>query len=1159
MALARTAGGGTTRKARPPARRPRKPDPAVFGPLAPATAGLEQAQRTAARKTQRARKRAEANIVVPAVPKVTGASPAARGDAQRRVARALKAQGVTTPQEVAALPKAQRQRVNRTVGYQRTQQRNLDATVVPDQSGTVTRRAAVGRALLAAERAVAKPGQPHTTVGLPGATIDLTSLEHKAGDALAGNPLSGFLKGGASLLAAGDLVDKLGAPKAVRTGLKLLANVPRDALTIAAEAVPSVYHLGSEVATGHIGQAFHQILQPYKNLYHDPGHAIVNDPVGSLLLASGVEGAVGRVAGAGARTAGRLGATGLGRAAGTRRSPLTLPGTAVEVRRDYSPDVIRKGVQVAGERRAAGKVARLQRRAATVEAVNPERAIRLRERAAVKTQRVTDREVRRRLDERWDAAHIMQRAVRDQAVVHVDRLLKGKGRAHTTLVSLVAQGIVKPTRADVRAYVDELRAQRPGLDRVGKRANQELVAAIEKSLGNKHLDLHRVAGQAAAFTSHVAPLERQLVDSGLITAEAAQRARLVPFAARRLGARVNRDGELVAPDGRVLSIAEVRQALRDHGVAEPAFVPQRIGWAGARNYYASMGKPASIDRRVRTGAATVQGTFQAHPEALRDQAARLAVLVEQQRGFNGVLHEFGFKPRGRQLHVFRSHQAAKEAAGHLVLDGDGHPIPGATDWVPVQAAPFRARQAQVSETLRAAAAGHSPVHAEVQRALAEALQDRHPAGPAPYVLMPRAVVEQMYAHTSKLNPGNGARALQAYSQLFRQSVLATSPKWLAGNLVEGALRSAVAGVVPVVDHAIYKRSLALLEKSDPRAAAELRARVTQGGQYALATRAPRRSADQFTDGPLKHIAGALGAIGRAPVGRQIVGSWRLYTKLVFHDVNARAERALQSGMAGRQIRRQLMDDRLNKLSAAAIGQAARGLRDTNEQVALGRAVDRMYGRYSKFSPGARQAIVLYTPFAAWALAATRFLGDVLPRDHPVLTSLLASASQATADWRRKNGQDLFAGRPVPSFLQGGIPEGGGSVLRLSRYTPFSIASDPLGTFAQEVLPQARDVLAAAQGKDWRGRPLHPNGTNPVQGAGDVAASLAGLLPFVGPGERVAGAKGSLTDRLRTVFDPFKASTPPSASAGGSGSVDWSRARIAGGAATVDWSRARIVP
>ena len=74
-----------------------------------------------------------------------------------------------------------------------------------------------------------------------------------------------------------------------------------------------------------------------------------------------------------------------------------------------------------------------------------------------------------------------------------------------------------------------------------------------------------------------------------------------------------------------------------------------------------------------------------------------------------------------------------------------------------------------------------------------------------------------------------------------------------------------------------------------------------------------------------------------------------------------------------------------------------------------------YGNYSRFSPGQRRLLAEYTPFLARTMpSSARFLGVVLPRDHPTL-ALLTANQRATADWRDAMGLD-----DLPSWLAGGL-------------------------------------------------------------------------------------------------------------------------------------------
>jgi hypothetical protein len=205
-----------------------------------------------------------------------------------------------------------------------------------------------------------------------------------------------------------------------------------------------------------------------------------------------------------------------------------------------------------------------------------------------------------------------------------------------------------------------------------------------------------------------------------------------------------------------------------------------------------------------------------------------------------------------------------------------------------------------------------------------------------------------------VGPGAMGKTGQLINSSFRKTVLSTSPKWLLGNVTEAALRSALAKAGPR-SYLTGKKVMARLKELDPEAAKEASVRTTGGGHYSMAQRQPRRDHTQFEDTKLEGLAKNLGAFWQAPGPKQAAGIWHGWTDFVFNR-QPPIESKFQTAMLGKAIRdSNLMDGQTLKLSKAAIDQAARGLRNTNEQVAFGRAVDRMYGKYNKFSPEGRQA------------------------------------------------------------------------------------------------------------------------------------------------------------------------------------------------------------
>lgn len=184
----------------------------------------------------------------------------------------------------------------------------------------------------------------------------------------------------------------------------------------------------------------------------------------------------------------------------------------------------------------------------------------------------------------------------------------------------------------------------------------------------------------------------------------------------------------------------------------------------------------------------------------------------------------------------------------------------------------------------------------------------------------------------------------------------------------------------------------------------------------------------------------------------------------------------------------------------------------------------MFGRYGKRSPAERKWFATYTPFAPWALNAAYFITRTLPRDHPVTTAVIAAAVNATEEWRKDEGLDLFLEKGgLPSFLQGSIPTGGGAHARISRFTPFGAAGSPSETVAGQVLPLWTGALAALRGKDWKGRDLQVGKDGEKRDANEIErfvfaarAFAEATVPIVGQAQRVAEQGPRALDPFRDV-------------------------------------------
>jgi hypothetical protein len=966
------------------------------------------------------------------------------------------------------------------------------------------------------------------------------NLPFTAGDA--GRVLASARSGAAFL--GGAVVKQLGGGTAPKFLTEMGANAGRDVVDLATNAIPSTYHLAA--TTVHDPKAGAKMLaQPYidlgKNIAKGDVKKIAEHPLQNALLVSGGYGALGRGLGGAARIGGKAGSAGLREVGSTLRPAATveLPGTTIRAEGRYSPNLLTKAVQRRNDVRRAAQPNKLSDRMLGRDTLHREIRTRTNE------NRAMNEDLRR--FNRSAAQQIVHEAVAPpKRIIHLPgnrRVVVGR-RHPNAAVTLATQNIVHPTRAAVSDYLLQLEHEHTAMkaelgrirsgDKVTRRNLSSKIAQNEATRKEiraslRSFDEGNVREAAEHYAKASVDLENGLVKRGMVTRDTAERARLTPYAVQHMGAHVDRETGKIIAHGQELTPADIRAHMQHHGLSEPAFVTQKPPGRRASSYYVP--RVQSITDPLRTGEATRAGTFEAHPSVLYDQAAKSQGLIDAHDGYRSFASEFGYRKGGKL--VVRSAADQRRLAQQLQQETG-------VAWRPVKLVPFGAKKDQIASLVTDP---HKvDVVKDVSNHLREALGDGGDQRGA-YVLVPEVAAKTFADHLK----GTGAHpVLSMMSSFFRQSVLGLSFKWLFGNTIEAALRSLVSGTRPD-DYVFGKRVIRELEKGDPELARQIIARTVQGGHYSLAARnSLHASGEQFAGSDLAGIATALGKFRRMGGARHVADGWNHYTHLVFQSVNGRLETQFQTAMLGKALRKDpLMSDRLLMLSDKAVKQAAEGLTHTEAQIRFGREIDRMYGKYGKWSPSMRHAIASYTPFIAWSLNALRFLFDVLPRDHPVLTSALASASQATEDWRKQVGMEtnpfkVDAGKP--RFLQGGIPNKQGGVLRLSRYTPFGITANEggiYGTLMDSLLPQFSGVIAASKGEDWKGAPLngpHTKSSDAQNMLAGIVSAIEAMVPGVTLAATATGtklpsqAKGTkipetLSQRLNKYVNPFIFTAP----------------------------------
>jgi hypothetical protein len=92
---------------------------------------------------------------------------------------------------------------------------------------------------------------------------------------------------------------------------------------------------------------------------------------------------------------------------------------------------------------------------------------------------------------------------------------------------------------------------------------------------------------------------------------------------------------------------------------------------------------------------------------------------------------------------------------------------------------------------------------------------------------------------------------------------------------------------------------------------------------------------------------------------------------------------------------------------------------------------------------------------------------------------------------------------MEGWLQGSIPLPGGAHLRVTRFTPMSLATDPLGTVSGSILPQFSGVMKAFEGQDWTGKKLKTKDGEPPGFNDEMKAALSAFANSTIPGLSLA--------------------------------------------------------
>jgi hypothetical protein len=89
-------------------------------------------------------------------------------------------------------------------------------------------------------------------------------------------------------------------------------------------------------------------------------------------------------------------------------------------------------------------------------------------------------------------------------------------------------------------------------------------------------------------------------------------------------------------------------------------------------------------------------------------------------------------------------------------------------------------------------------------------------------------------------------------------------------------------------------------------------------------------------------------------------------------------------------------------SSRGLDELARGMVHTHNQEAAAQFVERVVGRWGKYSPQMR-AVLIHAPFVQWLGVALKYVYVTLPAHHPIKTAIAAALDEMSTDERKKLG------------------------------------------------------------------------------------------------------------------------------------------------------------
>lgn len=669
---------------------------------------------------------------------------------------------------------------------------------------------------------------------------------------------------------------------------------------------------------------------------------------------------------------------------------------------------------------------------------------------------------------------------------------------------------------------------------------------------------------------------------GVAKAEVRQTGAVLQTEARRLGKegkrklgpleaqlkQAKKNGpRLVDEHGYPLTYEQVHAHMAKSGIEPPGFLSQTPPVAG--DYFQPNLGGASLGKGTRTGATALGGTHLFYIEGLARTIRKAVGFTARMEAWNHIISKYGTV----LLHA-KTWAEGKKAIAHPEAYG----LDPRVKWRAVPRYPLHAKKAEMEGALehQDPTTGGDIVSGVVYDALKEARAETPNASLDPQTeiaFIPDIQAKQLMADAAP--SGLGLKGTQAATTVFKRAVLPFSPNFYIGNGVDNAIRTVLAGINPA--HLVFGKA------AERALSPEDKAKLAQGAFFSsVDVVAPHRSvanvvtADNRLAQSLRDAAewsqkhGAKqAALKFGPKALSDLSHYFLTTNAYVTEVLPQRGVIGKLAIAEWQATGHSLVSAVKDVQAVADNFAKGVASDPARLIAAQKGIERVLGNYSRMSPAARKVLSNVMPFWTWTRAAYTYVYLTMPIHHPVQTSFIAAASNATRLERESYGLDKQGDRPLPNFLQGGIPDSGDrSVWPTASINSFGFAGGPLSGVTGGIGAQVRTALQAVEGvSGWKQSVIPGSEQDHLIAAG--AAVLGGIFPgFNALVEEKNGKKAfnphlSLPHPydhgyLEYLREPKQTITVPATGSGGgssgAGGVDYGKVFSGGSGSGVDYAK-----